>query len=391
MNWWLENTPAQFWRFLVEVSDAEWLRAIQAALPILELPQSVDRIDQVLESVLGEGRFGPHHWQLGLAKRVYYQVKPLLPRPLTRKLRQLYRPSPGTKRDWPVEDRYARFLWMIAKSLGEGGQPDRLPFLHLWPNGKQFGFVLTHDIETAQGQAFVREVMALETSMGFRSSFNFVPERYPLDYHLMAELKERGFEVGVHGLKHDGKLFSSEKIFARRAAQINRYLHEWGAVGFRAPLTHRHPDWMQRLNLEYDLSFFDTDPFEPIPGGTMSLWPFMLGRFVELPYTLVQDYVLTAVLGETTPCIWLEKVNFLAQYHGMALLNTHPDYLRDPVTWQVYHDFLASMKQREAYWHALPREVAAWWRARNECPTLPACATQGKLTVEAGKLQIELV
>ena len=32
---------------------------------------------------------------------------------------------------------------------------------------------------------------------------------------------------------------------------------------------------MQALEIEYDLSFFDTDPCEPIPGGTMSIWPFL--------------------------------------------------------------------------------------------------------------------
>ena len=76
---------------------------------------------------------------------------------------------------------------------------------------------------------------------------------------------------------------------------------EFGAVGFRAPLTIRNPEWMQALNIEYDLSFFDTDPFEPIPGGTMSIWPFFTGHFVELPYTLVQDYTLVSVLGEDYP------------------------------------------------------------------------------------------
>ena len=45
---------------------------------------------------------------------------------------------------------------------------------------------------------------------------------------------------------------------------------------------------MRHLEIEYDLSFFDTDPFEPIPGGTMSIWPFFIGHFVELPYTLAR-------------------------------------------------------------------------------------------------------
>jgi hypothetical protein len=121
---------------------------------------------------------------------------------------------------------------------------------------------------------------------------------------------------------------------------------------------------MQALDVEYDLSFFDTDPFEPVPGGTMSLWPFALGRFIELPYTLAQDFTLTDVVGERTPRLWLEKIDFLARYFGMALVNSHPDYLRDPARTKLYRDFLEAVRRRTDCWHALPRDVARWWRAR---------------------------
>ncbi|HEX2986564.1 MAG TPA: hypothetical protein VHS06_00080, partial [Chloroflexota bacterium] len=181
---------------------------------------------------------------------------------------------------------------------------------------------------------------------------------------LLDELRERGFEVGVHGLKHDGKLFSSRATFEKRAQHINRYLDEWGAVGFRSPMTHRNPEWMQMLDVEYDASFFDTDPFEPMQGGTMSIWPFMMGRFVELPYTLVQDHTLMMTLGETTPRVWLEKVAFIRRHSGMALSLTHPDYLCEQSRLAVYQQFLRAVRERGDYWHALPREVARWWQAR---------------------------
>jgi hypothetical protein len=147
---------------------------------------------------------------------------------------------------------------------------------------------------------------------------------------------------------------------------------------------------MQVLDLQYDLSFFDTDPYEPMPGGTMSIWPFQLGRFVELPYTLAQDYTLTRVLSETTPRIWLDKVNFLADHYGMALVNTHPDYLSDADVWQVYEAFLRAIKERDDYWHALPRDAANWWRMRmcsEPDSSLPG-ATWGTLTLENDQLVI---
>jgi hypothetical protein len=52
----------------------------------------------------------------------------------------------------------------------------------------------------------------------------------------------------------------------------------------------------------------------------------------------------------------------------MGLLNTHPDYLRDPELWNIYVDFLETMKARGGYWHALPCDVARWWRRRAEAP-----------------------
>jgi hypothetical protein len=221
----------------------------------------------------------------------------------------------------------------------------------------------------------VRRLADLDERYGFRASFNFPPEEYRVDPALRAELGRRGFEVGVHGLKHDARLFWSRAAFERRVGEINRYLRDWDAVGFRAPYTHRHAGWMQALEIEYDSSFFDTDPFEPMPGGTMCLWPFFCGRFVELPYTLAQDHTLMVVLGERTPRLWLDKVAFIARHGGMAMLNVHPDYLRDPGHWDVYEAFLCQMAEmaemadsgdrlRPPYWHALPREVARWWRAR---------------------------
>jgi peptidoglycan/xylan/chitin deacetylase (PgdA/CDA1 family) len=364
------NTPASFWKLLIEPAptEADWDHAVRAAA--CELPESATAggtdIKTLLMKTLGEGQFGSDHFQLSTPKQLYYAVKPLIPRWLSRLMRQAYRGSAerAFPLDWPIELRYARFQWAIVCHLLERLNRPSARYIEFWPSGHPYAFVLTHDVETEAGQAYVRAVADLDAAYGFRSSFNFVPERYPLDYHLIDELRERGFEIGVHGLKHDGKDFRSRAEFLRRAARINQHLRELGAVGFRAPLTHRQPEWMQSLEIEYDLSFFDTDRYEPMSGGTMCLWPYTIGRFVELPYTLVQDYTLTAVLKQTTPRLWLEKVDVIRRYSGLALVNVHPDYLRQPRVQQVYEDFLQAMRRRADFWHALPRDVARWWRAR---------------------------
>jgi peptidoglycan/xylan/chitin deacetylase (PgdA/CDA1 family) len=183
-------------------------------------------------------------------------------------------------------------------------------------------------------------------------------------------LHQRGFEIGVHGLNHDGKWFNSLELFKQHTLRINEYLAEFRATGFRSPLTHRNPAWMQTLAVDYDLSFFDTDPYEPMPGGVMSIWPFTIGHFLELPYTLPQDHTLFNVMGETSPKIWFEKVDFLEKYHGMALVIVHPDYSAAGKSYQIFESFLHGMKAREGCWNALPRDVSTWWKSRSSTRSL---------------------
>jgi peptidoglycan/xylan/chitin deacetylase (PgdA/CDA1 family) len=349
--------------------------------------------DGFLEYYLGEGQFGPERYNLSGAKHLYYQLKPILPRSLVRMARRNYRAHQENNfpLNWPIEPRFVRFLHQVFEKLSSSPSAISHPWpvqcganftglpstsLALWPSGHQFSFILTHDVETEKGLQCVKKLADIDARHGFRSSFNFVPERYSLAPKLRAELNEQGFEVGVHGLKHDGKLFFSKEIFDKRAVRINHYLEDWGAVGFRSPLTHRNPEWMQSLEIEYDSSFFDTDPYETMPGGTMSIWPFSIGHFIELPYTLPQDSTLFITLRETSIDIWKRKLDWIAENQGMALVNVHPDYIdfdngvggkakggKYPL--KFYLELLDYVKSKGNYWHALPREVARWWRTLN--------------------------
>jgi len=370
MNLYAANMPNSFWQLLIEpaISQTEWADAVQTAASILPRDDMCMRMDinDIMSAVLGEALFGPKRWELSWSKRLYYQLKPLMPRRLGVLLRQQYRQRQEERfaLGWPIEDRFVRFQFNCVANVLRLRRRNTVPYVSLWPQSYNFALVLTHDIENEQGLAGVQDIANLEEQLGFRSSFNFVPERYSIDYGLMSDLKLRGFEIGVHGLHHDGKLFSSRRLFEQRARKINHYLSAWESVGFRSPYMHRNPEWLQTLNVEYDLSFFDTDPYEPMPGGTMSIWPFLLGSFVEMPYTLPQDHTLMTILRTHTRRLWLDKVDFIERWHGMALVNTHPDYLREGSNLAVYEEFLKAMKERSNCWHALPRSVASWWRER---------------------------
>ncbi|GAX61237.1 glycosyl transferase group 1 [Candidatus Scalindua japonica] len=250
-----------------------------------------------------------------------------------------------------------------------------------WPEGKKFALVLTHDVETVKGQDNCRKLAELEMESGFHSCFNFVPERHKVSKELRHYLTDNGFEVGVHGLYHDGKLYKSKKTFQKRAIKINHYLKEWNSVGFRSPSMHNNLDWIHGLNIEYDSSTFDTDPFEPQSEGMKTIFPFLVtsnlthNSYIELPYTLPQDSTLFLFMRENTIDIWKRKLDWIVEKGGMVLLNTHPDYMNlgekkrniEEYPIEYYVELLKYIKKRykDQYWHVLPKHMAGFCKMQS--------------------------
>lgn len=308
-----------------------------------------------------------------MLNRIYYLLKPYLP----------WSARIAMRRWWAARLlRDCQDVWPIQESTAQ--KPPGWPG---WPEGKDFAVVLTHDVEGQSGYERVRALAEVEMAAGFRSSFNLVPAgEYEVADELRAWLTERGFEVGIHDLHHDGHLFASREAFRRQAGEINEVLKRWKAVGFRAGFMHHNLEWQHDLEVLYDASTFDTDPFEPQPGGAGTIFPFWVEPptdrrggadarpgYVELPYTLPQDSTLFRLLQERDIGLWLRKLDWIAARGGMVLLNVHPDYITYdgahqsgrtfPVSW--YADFLRAIRERYAgrYWHALPRDVATWVRS----------------------------
>ena len=221
-------------------------------------------------------------------------------------------------------------------------------------------------METKIGVELVPALADLEEKLGLRSCWNFISHKYKIDDGLIRDLQQRGHEVGVHGFNHDGRLFESRKTFQKRTAPINAAVQRFSASGFRAPMVHRNLRWIQDLDVDYDASCFDVDPFQAMPGGVGGVWPFIAGKIVELPYTLPQDHTLLIALGETTPRVWIDKLQLIESLAGMAMLISHPDYLDEPRRLDVYRQFLEHLTQQDTCWKVLPAEIARWWRDRDD-------------------------
>jgi len=306
------------------------------------------------------------------SSKTYYVLKPLIPRRLQILLRRRRAKSVRSSFPlWPIEEKLENLKRAILKRSTKTN--DEIPFIWFWPQGKNFAFVITHDVETQKGLINIERICEMERKYGFRSSWNFVPERYSVDAGVLDGLVTDGFEIGIHGLKHDGKLFNSREIFDERMKKIKKYAREWGAVGFRSPATHRNPDWMMNIPFEYDSSFPDTDPYEPQTGGCLSIFPFFMGNLVELPVTLAQDHTLFEILGHKDISIWKQKIGWIKKMNGMALVIVHPDYIRPDggrhkesrYSIEYYEELLRYIKNNGNSWHALPRDVAEWWKRRD--------------------------
>jgi hypothetical protein len=238
-----------------------------------------------------------------------------------------------------------------------------LPRIATWPRGRDWALVLTHDVETRRGRDGIANVRAVEARSGVRSSWNLVPKRYEVPDDLVAGLRAQDCEIGVHGLKHDGRDLASERTLRRRLPEMREWAERWGAVGFRAPATQRRWEWMPQLGFDYDSSYPDSDPYEPKAGGCCTWLPFFNGDLVELPITLPQDHTLFAILRGDEG-LWSGKAELLRRERAMALMITHPDYLLDDTLLAAYRRFVAEFSQDAGVWNALPREISAWWRRR---------------------------
>ena len=304
-------------------------------------------------------------------RRAYYALRPLLPVPVRRILQRIALRGwasisfPAWPIDTTVED-FIEQLWvLVLETSGE----HQIPFIWYWPKGCHSCAIMTHDVETAEGQAFCRTILELERQHGIRSAFALVPEmRYEISERVVNAIRRAGGEVCIHGLNHDGRLFSSEQVFRSRVNAINRHAEKWGAKGFRSPIMYRNQAWYDGFSFSYDMSVPNVAHLDPQRGGCCSIFPYFIGDIVELPLTTTQDYSLYNILRCDPLAMWATQMDSIIAKHGLVSFNIHPDYTVEPKTQVLYRELLRLIRKKgeeEHMWLALPGEVDTWWRQRN--------------------------
>ena len=321
------------------------------------------RLERYPESQLGSSE--------KILKFIYYWLRPLTDRSLRKSIQKL-RAANWQKRQfpqWPVDTTVESVCERLLLLSMQANSVDRIPFIWFWPDGARGCISMTHDVEALEGRNFCARLLDIDGSFGIKASYQIVPEGlYPVTPEFLKQLRDRGNEVCVQDLNHDGRLFDERKEFQRRAALINGYGREYGAKGFRSAVLYRNPEWYEDLDFSFDMSMPNVANLDPQRGGCCTVMPYFIGDMLELPLTTIQDYSLFHVLNERSIDLWRIQLEMILAKNGLASFIVHPDYIIESETQSVYKDLLAmlvEMGKREPLWFALPSEIDNWWRARS--------------------------
>jgi peptidoglycan/xylan/chitin deacetylase (PgdA/CDA1 family) len=349
----MRNDAFSFWKL-----PEEWRELLEPSIGTSEV---------VAELLLSESYLPDQERRAPSALRAYYHFKQLIPSALRHRLNwaAIRARSSIEFPHWPCESALIElrrdWLKRAFDTLGiECGW-----HIGLWPQGYKCCIVLTHDVESRKGFERMDAMAELEERWGFHSAWNLPLAQYAIDWERVAAMRARGFEFGAHGLSHDGRLFRSVQDFAELSPRLEQLAREHDLRGFRSPSTLRDPRLIATMNFDFDSSFADTDPYEPQPGGTCSLFPFHLSKMIELPYTMPQDHTLLHLLRRNPLPLWVLKAKWIASAGGMILTLTHPDYCGQQPQLGLYEELLKHLADLESAWRALPSQVAEWWRQRS--------------------------
>ena len=303
-------------------------------------------------------------------RQIYYKVRPFLATWFRKYLQRIFLrdwqtlPFPQWPLDTTVETILERLMSQLLKTIGV----KEIPFIWFWPYGFSSSAMVTHDVESAEGLGFCSKLMDIDDSYGIKSSFQIVPEgRYSASADFLNHLRERGFELNIHDLYHDGRLFDSRSTFNHRVKNLNQHAKRINAIGFRSGAMYREVEWLSELDFSYDMSVPNVAHLDPQRGGCCTVTPYFAGRILELPLTTTQDYSLFSILNDFSLDLWKKQIDLIRKKHGLISILVHPDYLLEERRRRVYKSLLAHLSQLRSnrnIWVDLPANINAWWRDR---------------------------
>jgi hypothetical protein len=364
----LTSPAAEYKRELEDVA-----RAVKTDDRRVTLPFDPDQIAKNLRFESYTGQTNPNHTNFGgsnVIRAMYYLGRPAFPIHFRRILQRI-RLQGGTQTPfphWPVDRTVDRLFEELMKAAIKSRRGAPVPFVWFWPDGAPAAAVVTHDVETEIGRDYCSRLMDIDDEFGFKCSFQVVPEkRYEVPQSFLEGILRRGFEVNVHDLYHDGNLFRDRAEFLVRAEKINHYVKQFNATGFRSGALYRNLHWYDSFEFSYDMSVPNVGHLDAQTGGCCTVMPYLVGKILEIPVTVTQDYSLFHILRTYSTELWEEQCRLIIEGHGLISAIVHPDYIISKKANNTYRrllSHLAYLREKLFVWTALPGEINKWWRTR---------------------------
>jgi hypothetical protein len=108
---------------------------------------------------------------------------------------------------------------------------------------------------------------------------------------------------------------------------------------------------------------------DPQHGGCCTTFPYFIGKILEIPVTMTQDYTLFNILRQYSLDLWEQQISLVLKKHGVMNFIVHPDYIINQREQNVYKRLLgrlAELRRDAGVWTPMPREVNSWWRQRSQ-------------------------
>jgi len=267
-------------------------------------------------------------------------------------------PRRSLKIKYPSEQQFNLYIHNLKKKLGTDE--------FFW-RGKSAVICLSHDIDTLQGYRFSPKLMQLESHYGIPSVVNVLTHGdYKLDSAFLSELASEGFEIGLHGYRHE--LGMARRPFDRIKNEIETslsFLRSFGVEvkGFRAPGLSISPavlSVLEDLNFIYDSSIQLCNRAYHSCGISFP-YKYPGKNFWEIPLT-VQDNVFfrDARIREKKVLQIIEEILLQTiELRGVTYFNFHPCLVMQRVPF--YRTFLETLiKYKDFVWFALPGDLCTW-------------------------------
>ncbi len=151
-------------------------------------------------------------------RRLYYLLRPLTNLAVRKQIQKFH--ARNWKKlsfpKWPVDTTVEHICETLLLMSMQAKGVTRVPFVWFWPDGASGCLTMTHDVETRTGRDRCADLMDVDDAFGIKAAFGIVPEeRYEVSSSLLELIRNRGCDLVIQDLNHDGRLFDSKEEFLR--------------------------------------------------------------------------------------------------------------------------------------------------------------------------------